>query len=163
MFRFLLMALCFSAACSGTGGSLDDAGQPSGTPDSGSSLKDAGGAAMSDAGGIDAGRPDAGRRVSIIVATGKMGRRTISCDDGLSWPFDFAVDDLLPVNERFPCGSGDHGLPDGGVVNNSSTIRIAFWSRRSQLLGRHQYRGNRHSVPFGESWHRHALLLSSRS
>lgn len=131
----LATPLCFVIACTGNVGALADAGHPPGALDSGIAQPgDAGtdaGAPPLDAGPFDAGRPDAGR-VSVIVAIGKMGRRTVSCDDGLTWAFDFAVDELLPPSERYPCGSGDHPLPDGGVISTEcfhhpwATTGIAF-------------------------------------
>lgn len=46
---------------------------------------------------------------------GKQRRRTISCDDGLTWKNDVSVDDEWPMDERYRCFSGDFALPDGGT------------------------------------------------
>lgn len=85
----ILAATLLLAACDG--GSVEDAG----------AAPDDGGATGADTGvpGRDAALPavdDAGpapEGVPTLVAIGKMGRVTTSCDGGETWPYDFSDDD----------------------------------------------------------------------
>jgi hypothetical protein len=96
------------------GGGSDPTGGGSGGGASGGGNgggDDAGSSAGGGGGSVDAGP----QTIPVFVAVGKQRRRTISCDDGLTWKNDVSVDDEWPMNERYRCFSGNFDLPDGGT------------------------------------------------
>ncbi len=105
MSRSLYAALLVTLGCSGGLSSmpLHMGGSPNTGPDGSVGAADAGIISTTDAGfahadsGVSMPFDDAGTQPpvgdSIIVAVGKMNRRTISCDDGKSWILDTSDDD----------------------------------------------------------------------
>ncbi len=104
-------------AAGGTAGGNGSAGGSGGGSAGGSGGGSAGGAGGGSAGTGGGSAVGGGSgRVPVFIAVGKMGRRTISCDDGRSWKNDVSEDDKLVPAERFECFSGDHALLDGGTI-----------------------------------------------
>lgn len=106
----------------GDAGPLDAGTTSSGTPDAGT--PDAG---TTDAGTppVDAGSPDAGR-INVLIAQGRLGRTTVSCDDGQTWVADRDEANGTQCGDPPLVECSHHTWTSMGLVDTGTSV-LATW------------------------------------